>query len=193
MENKPSYKWRVAYHEAGHAVVALIYGLPFHGVSLAKKQEVAYQFEGGKKIPYLMFYTAGIDFPKERLASLNEELVAGILDIKEALALMAGPVAEHQFVGKMDEEVAIGRRSDVQGITGCCRAAVSGSGDFSKWEPLPEMEEHMVLAISLGAYVLIKENWASVKAIAERLHSKKELDYAGALKIAEANGLARKG
>lgn len=194
MPPKPSDKWRVAYHEAGHVVANLIYELPFQTVSMAKKTEVAYQFEGGKKVPRLMAFTVGIDFPRERLESLNNELMAGILDIKEAVTLMAGPIAEHRLMGgKVDDEWYLGRSSDVQGITACCRAAVSGSGDPGKWEPLPEMEEHMVLAISYGAYLLVKENWASVKAIAEKLHSTKELDYAGALKIAEANGLAKLG
>ena len=193
MPKKTSEKWRAAYHEAGHAVLNLIYGMPFQGISLTMKEEVTYQFEGGKRIPYLMLYTVGIEFSEERLASINREVAAGILDLKEAVTLMAGPVAEHQFVGSSDEAMERGRRFDVQAITACCRAAVSGSDDPSKWAGLLEMEQHMLLAMSLGAYVLIKENWASVKAIAETLHAKKELDYAEALKIAEANGLAKKG
>jgi hypothetical protein len=193
MTDKLTEMRRAAYHEAGHAVINLIYGLPFLIVSLKTEREPSFQIEKGKKVPVLLIYTVGTVFPDERLYSLNKALISGILDIREALSLMGGPVAEIIFLGKCDDQARIGAREDLQGIAGCCRAAMSGSSKPEEWKELPDMEQSMITAISIGANHLLKENWTSVEAIAEILIQKKELDYAEASKIAEAKGLSKKG
>jgi ATP-dependent Zn protease len=184
---------RAAYHEAGHAVINLIYGLPFRIVSLKTETESSFQIEKGKKVAVLLTYTIGTVFPEERLYSINKTLMSGILDIKEALSLMGGPVAEIIFWGKYDDEARIGARQDIQAIAGCCRAAMSGSSKPEEWKELPDMEQSMITAITVGANRLLKDNWTSVEAIAEILIEKKELDYREASRIAEAKGLSKKG
>jgi len=184
---------RTAYHEAGHAVVNLIYGLPFQTISLKTEQRLAYQIEDGRKVSVMLTYSIGIVFPEARLDLVNKTLMAGILDIKEALSLLGGPVAEHMFVGKNDGQTQVGARQDVQAIACCCRAAMSASSRLEDWKEFPQMEDYMLAAIAAGAESLIKENWASVKAIAESLIEKEELDYPEISKIAEASGLLRRG
>jgi hypothetical protein len=183
---------RIAYHEAGHAVINLIFGLPFQSVSLNIEEKPACMIEDGKKVDVILTYVKGIVFPKERVDSVNKALLAGILNIKEALSLMAGPVAERIFVGKMDDQAQIGAREDVQAIRACCRVAMSGSGKPEEWKEIPEMENFMIAAITVGAGRLLKENWICVQAIAETLIKKKELDYTETAKIAEAKGLSKK-
>jgi ATP-dependent Zn protease len=184
---------RAAYHEAGHAVINLLYGLPFQIISLKTEEKLAYQIENGQKVAVMLTYTKGIVFPDERLYSVNKALMSGILDIKEALSLMAGPVAEIIFLGKYDDQAKIGAREDLQAIACCCRAAMSGSNRPEDWKELPEMEKFMISAITTGANRLLKDNWTSVKAIAEILIEKKELGYTEASRIAEAEGLSKKG
>jgi hypothetical protein len=70
---------------------------------------------------------------------------------------------------------------------------MSGSSRPEEWKELPDMEQSMITAISIGANRLLKDNWTSVEAIAEILIQKKELDYAKASRIAEARGLSKKG
>jgi ATP-dependent Zn protease len=184
---------RAAYHEAGHAVINLMYGLPFQTVSLKTEKEKVFQIEKGKRVAVLLTYTIGTVFPDERLYSVNKTLMSGLLDIKEALSLMGGPVAEIIFLGKCDDEARIGAREDMQAITACCRAAMSGSDKPEVWKELPDMEKAMINAISIGANHLLMDNWTSVEAIAEVLIEKKELDYAEASSIAEAKGISKKG
>jgi hypothetical protein len=184
---------RAAYHEAGHAVANLIFGLPFQSISLKQEQKPGYLIEDGQKVDATFIYTIGIVFPEERNDSVNKTLMAGILDIKEALSSMAGPVAERIFVGKIDDQAQTGARNDVQVIAACCRAALSGSDNPEEWQKLPEMENLMVASIAAGADHLLRDNWISVKAIAEILIEKKELGYMEASRIAEAKGLSKKG
>ena len=184
---------RAAYHEAGHAVINLMYGLPFKIVSLKTETEPSFQIEKGKRVTVLLTYTIGTVFSDERLYSLNKALMSGILDIKEALSLMGGAVAEIILLGKYDDQVRIGAREDLQGIACCCRAAMSGSGKPEDWKEFPDMEQSMITAITIGANHLLKENWTCVEAIAEILMKKKELNYAEASSIAEAKGLPQKG
>lgn len=77
-------------------------------------------------------------------------------------------------------------------IYACYRAAMSGSGRPEDWKEFPEMEQHMISAITVAANRLLKDNWTSVEAIAEILIEKKELGYTEASSIAEANGLSKK-
>ena len=193
MSDKLTERRRVAYHEAGHAVINLIYGLPFQTISLDTEEKLAYQIENGKRVAVMLTYTKGIVFSEERLYSLNKALVSGILDIKEALSLMGGPVAEIIFLGKCDDQAKIGAREDMQAIACCCRAAMSGSDKPEDWKEFPDMEQAMVTAITNGANCLLKDNWTIVGAIAEILIKKKELGYNEASKIADANGLSKKG
>ena len=193
MTDKLTEMRRAAYHEAGHAVINLMYGLPFQTVSLKTKKEQVFQIEKGKKVAVILTYTIGTVFPDERLYSVNKALMSGLLDIKEAFSLMGGVVAEIIFLGKCDDEARIGAREDMQAIAGCCRAAMSGSDKPENWKELPDMEQSMITAITIGANHLLKDNWTSVEAIAEILMEKKELDYAEASRIAEAKGLSKKG
>lgn len=151
------------------------------------------QIEKGKKVDVILTYTVGTVFSKERLYSMNKTLMSGLLDIKEALSLMGGPIAEMMLVGKFDEQVRLGAREDLQAIPCCCRVAMSASDKPEDWTEYPQMEQSMIDAITIGVNHLLKENWPLVEAFAEILLEKREIDYAEALKIAEAKGPLKRG
>ena len=193
MKEDTTEEERAAFHEAGHAVANLVYGLPFETISLSREKNVAPQFADGKKAGVLT-YTIGITIPEERFDSINKKMMAGVLDVKEAMTWLAGPFTEYGVVGEFYDQAEgeMWQREEFRAITGCCRAAMNGGSDPEKWEGFAEMERELVAAIAAGAQHLIKENWASIQAVAHRLIEKRELDYAEAAQIAEANGLTRR-
>lgn len=172
-------------------MASLVYGLPFQSISLSREKNMAPQFADGRK-PGVLTYTIGITIPEERFDSINQKMMAGVLDVKEAMTWLAGPFSEYGFVGELYDQDDMWEREEVRAIRACCRAAMSGSSDPEKWQGFAEMERELIVAIGAGAQHLLKGNWESIKAVAHRLLEKQELDYAEAAKIAEENGLVKR-
>ncbi|MCX7003947.1 MAG: hypothetical protein NTV22_11840, partial [bacterium] len=51
---------RTVYHEAGHAVMDVLLGLPFVKVSIEMKQKEGYQVEQGRAQRMTYYYTDGV-------------------------------------------------------------------------------------------------------------------------------------
>ena len=185
-------KRRAAYHEAGHAVMSLILGLPFQSVSIKTVQLRGEIIEGDKKTDANFTICEGLTHDEENNKAANKAVMDGILDIREALTSMAGPLAEIIFIGKIDNRAKEGASIDVQRIIDCCRAAINEDPDGEAKNTIPQMEQHLVSAIDAGAESLMREYWSIVEAVAKGLLEKKELKYEEVSKIAEAKGLFKK-
>lgn len=149
-------------------VVDILLGLSFDAVSLREKQQAAFEVKDGRKTPVVHIYTEGVVWSEERTESVNKDIFEGKLDLREAIASMAGPTAEAMLVGKIDEIARLGAQSDVQGISGCCRAAISPGQPIENWTN-SAMEHDIVGAVSVQALELLKENWTSVETVANAL------------------------
>lgn len=174
---------RAAHHEAGHAVVDILFGLPFESISMEVKQKPGVQFENGKEIDVTLIYTEGIVWPKERTDMVNKNLLAGVLDLREAIASMAGPVAEKIYVGKPDEKLQTSAEMDITPIMACCRAAISGSGDPGDWKEIRDMEVPIVNAIAAGAEQVVRMHWNVIRAVAKAIQQQQNMDYEEVLQI----------
>jgi len=182
-------KRRIATHEAGHAVMHIILGVPFTDVSLHGEKLSGFVIQDGKKIPATAITGGGVNADEKTIQEIDKNILSGTLDIRQALASMAGPVAEAKFIGRIDAEAKAGAHYDMETITLCCRAAFNRTEDLSEWKAISKLEERIVDAFAIGTEELLKENWGCVKAVADALLEKETLSYLEALAIAEANGL----
>lgn len=167
-KNTEAHKKRSAYHEAGHVVADILLGLSFKAVSLRMKEQSKVEIKDGKEQPVIHVYTEGVVWSEERTESVNKDIFDGKLDLREAIADMAGPVAESMLVGKIDDMARLGARDDVQGIMGCCRAALSPGQPIENWTA-SAMEDDIARAVGAQALELLNENWANVEAVANAL------------------------
>ena len=160
-------------------VMNLLLGLPFEAVSIKKIQQERYKYSNGQKIPLTYLVTEGVTWPKNRTESVNKNIMTGILDLREALASMAGPQAEAISVGKIDKDAQFGAQTDIQFIAACCRAAVAPGEPIADWKPTI-MEEQILQAVALQAVDLLMQNWAGVESVANALFERKSLTYSEA-------------
>lgn len=176
-KNTERRRERKAYHEAGHVVASILLKLSFESVSLREKQEIWYDLKDGEKVPCTHIYTEGITWTEERLKLLNEDQMNAKLDLREAIATMAGPEAEKKYIGgSVDEEARFGANLDLQAIFAPCRAAISPGLPVEQWK-ISVMEQKMVNALAMQANALLTENWACVEAIADALIKYRSLTY----------------
>jgi hypothetical protein len=186
-------KKRVAIHEAGHTVMHLLVGQSFEKVTLAKDKISISGIGDGEKVDATATTGGGVYVEDQKtIEAQDKEVLSGILNIKDGLVSMAGPVAEALFVGKIDNETEAASAYDLGRIKMCCRAAINnGISDFGKWKGMYEMETAMVNAFSLGAQELLKKHWNCVNAISDTLIERETLSYVEVLEIARANGFKR--
>jgi hypothetical protein len=177
-------KERAAYHEAGHAVLDILMGLPFTEVSLRTMQKDMKQAINGKMEDVIHIVTTGVVWPMERTESANAGAFDGKLDLREAVCSMAGPVAEAMFVGDIDDTAKFGAQNDVNGIQAVCRAAISPGLPFEKWKE-SVMEEHIVKAAHLQAFEILQEHWECIEAVAQALLKHRSLTYEQAKAIVD--------
>jgi ATP-dependent Zn protease len=167
-------KERVAYHEAGHAVMNILLMLPFNMVSIRNIEKKAFQIENGQKVPVIQICTEGVTFPEKRVKSANEDIIAGKLDLREAISNMAGPEAEKIFIGGIDEAAQFGAKNDIQTICVCCRAAIS-QGKSKESLIVSTMEQSILNGVAMQTNELLKKNWTKVEAVASALNVKRRL------------------
>ena len=170
---------RIAFHEAGHVVMNLLLGLPFEAVSVEYSQENVYEVNNGQKTPVVQIFTKGVTWSEKRTKSVNKNILAGVLDLREALSSMAGPQAEAMIVNKIDEDTLLGAQNDIQSIAACCRAAVAPDEPIENWKSTI-MESQILQAVALQALEILNQNWASVDAVANALLERKSLTYSEA-------------
>jgi len=154
----------------------VLLGLPFLTVSMERKKERGSLY--GKSVVYI--YTDGVVWPKEHTAAVNQELFAGKMDLRIAIASMAGPQSEAMIIGEVDGETNEGASSDMNGIKACCRLAVtSAESKLEKAQitnlPPCAMEMLIVNAVAAQAKELLLANWKSVEAVANALNDRKLL------------------
>jgi hypothetical protein len=167
---------RIAYHEAGHAVIDVLLLLPFNAVSLETVSKESFRIKNSKKEPVTELFTEGITWPEERKESINKDIKVGNLNLREMIAAMAGPEAEKMFIGEIDDEARLGVERDVQGILACCRAAISPGVSIENWKD-SVMEEYILRGIAMQANELLKDNWSSVQSVAGSLLKCKRLTH----------------
>ena len=171
---------RVTFHEAGHAVVNVLLGLPFKEVTVElKKRPVIHN--GAVR---LLRYTDGIVFGEERKLASRQKRMEGIVDLREALSYLAGPKAEEMVVGKFDDECRQGAVSDFGFVVECCRNSLSTQ--ILSILPEPEtLEDGIISVVSGQAGKLLKANWSSVEAVANELNRRKRLSFKEVVRIVE--------
>lgn len=143
---------RITYHEAAHAVVGVLVGLPFDEVSVdtyLKPLGDGYYAKNYK----------GILYDPERKAKLNADIQRRKLPRAEAMSILAGPMAEQMVVGKIDEELEQGAYWDHFAIREGC-----------KLDNLPDL----VAATAK----LLEENWQAIEKVGLLLNQNKTVKYA---------------
>lgn len=175
---------REAYHEAGHAVARVLLGLPFVAVSIERKTKRGFHVENGRKIPVEYILTEGISWADDYTEAVNADLRAGKLDLREAVAAMAGPSAEAQLVGCIDETAQQGAQNDMQQIGAACRAAMASGKPPEHWTPT-EMEGDFIRAAAGEAAALLGVHWPKVEALAAALLQHRRLTREQAARIVE--------
>ncbi|HQO64715.1 MAG TPA: hypothetical protein PK528_13985 [Syntrophorhabdus sp.] len=175
-KNSERLRERKAYHEAGHVVTFILLMLPFESVSLREKREDKFDIKNGEKVPVTHTYTEGIVWSEEKTKSLNEEVIRGKLDLREAIASVAGPEAEKIFIGGIDDEAQFGAKSDMQAIIVPCRAAISQGLPIENWK-VSVMEAPIFNALAKEANILLEENWKCVVAVADALIKYRSLTF----------------
>lgn len=175
-------KKRAAYHESGHVVMNLLLGLPFEAVSIKHSQKDCYEYVNGQKKPITQIITIGVTWPDNRTESVNKNMLAGVLDLREALSSMGGLQAEAIFVSTIDEDAKMGAQNDIQSICACCRAAVSPGVPVENWKPTI-MENSILQGVALQVVDILGQNWAGLEAVASELLKRNRLSYSDAKAI----------
>jgi len=173
---------RIAYHEAGHAVIGVCLGVPFEAVSMKEKRSKGVKLENGQRVPF--YYFEGLIRSQEQHDIINGDVYAGKLDLRQAIVATAGPLAEMKFLGIADREAILAFNFDTHGISACCKFAVAPSGQIEKL-PKSIMEEHVFQALRLQTDMLLQKKWMSIKAVANELLKQKCLSYSEITKIIE--------
>jgi hypothetical protein len=148
----------------------------FDVVSLRTISREAFEMGNGKQQPVIQLFTEGTSWSEERTESVNEDIRAGKLDLREMITCMAGPEAEKILIGKIDDEAWLGAEGDVQGIVACCRAAISPGVQIENWRD-SVMEEFIVAGVAMQANELLMDNWPSVRAVAYALLEREYLSF----------------
>ena len=172
--NTITHQQRVAYHEAGHVIASILLGVEFDYVSTEVKTKKGHFFENGEKVEIEASYTEGIVWSDSRRKELNQQVMSGILDIREAIVAMAGPLAESVLVGKVDEEVKNGATDDEQLIRAACRSAYAHGKPIEEWKPTT-LEARLGEAFWQEATILVKRNWRAVEDVARALLDRERL------------------
>lgn len=186
---------RLAVHEAGHAVMHLILGIPFEKVSLHGEKMSGYVIRDGQKVSATAITGGGVFTDPTRIDEIDRATLNGILHMREALISMAGPVAEEMLIGKIDDQLRCGSMIDMGAIVMCCRAALNQSSRQETWSSIQEMEAKLVDAFAIGAKNLLRGHLKSLKAVTEALLMKGTLTYSEAsetFKIAQADDLTNR-
>lgn len=158
---------RAAYHQAGHVVVAYVLGLPVPDLSLEPDPEAA--------------ETCGYSLWADALAEEGAGAAGDVEGLEaEAIACLAGPIAEAMVAGEFDEGVA---EDDLYLALDLAEAAVGGEEGRDAF--LDRAEDR--------AESLLDEAWTAVEAVAGALVEARGLDadrvreiVAGALGSSEA-------
>jgi hypothetical protein len=174
---------RVTYHEAGHVVANLVLGLPFEYVTVKQERKEGKQAENGKWVDMEYLVTEGVALSEEELDRVNDQITSGLLDLRFGISAMAGPQAEANLVGDIDEVVKEAAQSDMQGMRVACRFAVSPRGCPLEQLQHSEIEDFIIPVLAEQADKLLQDNWAAVEAISKALNTRKTLSYAEAAKI----------
>lgn len=167
---------RIAYHEAGHAVMDILMALPFDEVSLRMEKREYVEIKNGKEETVTHAVTIGVTWPEHRRESENADLEIGKLDLRAAICSMAGPQAEAMFIGEVDDEANMAAATDMNGIVACCRVAISPGEPPEKWRE-STMEGSLINALAEQAEEILKQNWPCVEAVAEALIKHRSLTY----------------
>jgi len=162
-----SSKRGVAYHEAGHAVVDILLGIPFKEVSLCIDQKRVHLADGTSAIAV---YFIGVVPDEEYQRREIEKREKGILDDNSLLSTMAGPAAE-MLAGGTNEDGA-GAELDLLPIAHALRVS---TGD----DRVLDMASDAMVRVA----PLLQDHWGAVEAVAAALLKKKTLTMAEAQSI----------
>lgn len=175
-KNAETRRERAAYHEAGHAVMSILLMIPFKAVSLRQKEEERFEIRNGERVRCIYKYGEGVILSEELIKSINEDLYAGKLDLREGLILIAGPEAEKKLIGGIDEQANFAAKMDMQALMSCCRAAISPGLAIEGWKT-SIMEGPLINALAKQAEAMLEENWTCVEAVADALIKYRSLTY----------------
>lgn len=179
-----SKKQRVAFHEAGHVVMSILLNVEFEYVSMETKYKKGFVLENGEKVAIEARYTEGIVWSEEYKYKLNSQVLSGIIDIKEALVAIAGPMAEAIKVEEFDQITLDSAQNDYQYIRVPFRAALSYGRPFEQWSSnSTKMEQDFISSLNKEALPILKKNWIYVENIAYALLEKEILTRNDALRI----------
>jgi hypothetical protein len=138
----------IAYHEAGHAVIARQFGLAVTSVTI---------------IPDLDLDTAGscyAEWATDRALFLYDDLATQLSAIeKDVVVKLAGPQAQSQYDGRPQELCG----SDLKMAKALVQMALELSGrDHSEYDELFGQ-------LSIEAEILVNEHWSAIQRVAHGL------------------------
>jgi hypothetical protein len=147
--------WPTAYHEAGHAVMALRLGRRFRYATVRPEED---------RLGHVRYYAANYrpDGGDSDAARLTTE--------QHILTLLAGAAAERRFAGRTDR---VGAKADYEraaDLAGYVCGSQEEATAYLRW-----------LSVRTGNTLGVW--WGAVVAIAEALRDQGHLDYAAALEL----------
>lgn len=160
---------RAAYHEAGHAVVALEFHRPFRQVSIIPDED---SLSPVMKVPRLESIRPDND---------NYLLMPAWIE-HEAMFGLAGPIAEAELT---DHHHYVGASSDYRDVVDLVRDLYGYDEVLSKWL------DYMVARTR--AFIRHPRRWVKIEALAAELLIHKRLSAERAQKICHAAWYARAG
>ena len=178
---------REAYHEAGHAVAYVLLDIPLLAVSMEEKTRAGFRIENGRKVPVTAIYIEGVSWPAGHMETMNSDVLAGKLRLREAVAAMAGPKAEAQYVGCIDQAAVQGAQDDMQQIVLSCRAALAPGKPVERWKET-QMETPILDAVTTEAGHLVEAHWSTIVTVASKLLERGKLTRDEVTQIVNAQG-----
>lgn len=169
---------RSAFHEAGHAVLAVLCGAAFSYVSLKRVRRVT----GGQTD----IWVEGVIYPPAEEATLKAALLEGKRSDSELSIQLAGMLAEGIHVGAVDDACRFGATGDLASI--CIALGVRFGCTPAEVPSRPEWHALMAPAIE-ACTALLLTHWRAVDRIATLLIQRRKLGWNAVCRMAAEVGV----
>lgn len=173
-----------AYHQAGHAVVSLLLGLPFKYVSAEAKSDLVVENGCARSVGYIEGLVIG---PQRKTAIREIRGKQGLLDLREALSAVAGPKAEEMARGAGFVRSPV-PEPDYEDVACACRSALAGTEVTTGGG----LESGMVAALKAQAETLLCKHWDGVEAVAAALERDVCVSRRSVERIVRGSGISAK-